>query len=194
MNCPEQAVGLAEQRVERAAVIELRGVGQPVIGAAAALDPVPAGELVDLEQIGVVEDQALRILVRPPADLRFVRPRDHLGDRLDGLRAPGLDVDEGIAIFQADGRHGAHQIGVAGGDEVGHARIVVDLHRAGVGAHRSERRELLAERVGEGAAPVRLRREAAVGAGNAAQQAIGWTSRTRGRRCSSTCRRWLRSG
>ena len=116
---PEQAVGLAEQRVDEAAPVELRGVLHAVVGAAAAFDAVPAGELVDPEQIAVVEHQALRVLVRPASDLLLVRPHDHLRDRLDRLRAPGLHVDERIAIFQADGRHGAHQIGVAGGDEVG---------------------------------------------------------------------------
>ena len=170
---PEQAVGLAEQRVDEAALVELRGILHAVIGAAAALDAVPAGELVDAEQVAVVEDQALRVLVRPFADLRFVRPRDHLRDRLDGLRAPGFHADERIAVFDADRRHGAHQVAVAGVDVVGHAGIGVDLHGGGVGAQRRERREHLAERVGEAAPPMRLRREAAVGAGNAAQQAVG---------------------
>jgi hypothetical protein len=141
---PEQVVGLAEQYVDEAALVELRGVLHAVIGAAAALDPVPAGELVDAEQIAVVEDQALRVLVRPLADLRFIRPHDHLGDRLHGLRAPGLYADERIAILQADGRHGADQIAVAGVDVVGHARVGADLHGTGVGTQRHERREHLA--------------------------------------------------
>ena len=78
----------------------------------------------------------------------------------------------GIAVFQADRRHAAHQIGVAGVDEVGHAGIVVDLHGGGVGAHRRERREHLAERIGDAAPPLRLGREAVVVAGDAAQQAV----------------------
>ena len=47
----EQLVGLPEQDVDEAAAIELRGVLDADVGAAAALDAVPAGELVDLEQI-----------------------------------------------------------------------------------------------------------------------------------------------
>ena len=66
----EQLVGLAEQRVDEAAVVELRGVLDADVGAAAAFDAVPAGELVDLEQVGVVEHQALRVFVGQLADAR----------------------------------------------------------------------------------------------------------------------------
>jgi hypothetical protein len=52
------------------------------IDAAAALDAVPAGELVDLEQIRVVEDQALRVLVGQRIILRLVGPQDDLRDGL----------------------------------------------------------------------------------------------------------------
>ena len=61
---PEQLVGLAEQDVDVAAAVELGGVLDADVGAAAAFDAVPAGELVDLEQVAVVEDQALRVFVR----------------------------------------------------------------------------------------------------------------------------------
>ena len=54
---PEQLVGLAEQRVDEAALIELRGILHAVIGAAAAFDAIPAGEFVDAEQVAVVEGQ-----------------------------------------------------------------------------------------------------------------------------------------
>ena len=57
----------------------------------------------------VVEDQALRVLVRKLADVGFVRTQDQLRDRLDRLRAPRFHVDERIAIFDARGRHGARE-------------------------------------------------------------------------------------
>ena len=67
--CAEQVIGLAEQHVEEAALIELRGVLHADIDAAAAFDAVPAGELVDPEQVAVVEDEALRVFVRQLSDL-----------------------------------------------------------------------------------------------------------------------------
>ncbi len=84
----EQLVGLSEQRIDGAGLIELRGILDAGIEARAALDAVPAREFVDVEQIAVVEDQALRVLVRQLADVGFVRPDDKLGDRFDRLRAP----------------------------------------------------------------------------------------------------------
>src|SRR4029077_10622729 len=45
----EQAVGLAEQRVDGAGLIELSGVLQTVVGAAATFDAIPAGEFVNPE-------------------------------------------------------------------------------------------------------------------------------------------------
>ena len=35
---------------------------------------------------------------------------DDLRDRLDGLCAPGLHVDERIAVFETDGRHDARDV------------------------------------------------------------------------------------
>jgi hypothetical protein len=91
----EQLVGLPEQRVDEARIVELRGVLNAGVQPRAAFDAVPAGELVHAEQIAVVEDQALRVFVRQLADLRFVRPHDQLGDRLDRLRAPGCTLMNG---------------------------------------------------------------------------------------------------
>ena len=133
----EQLVGLAEQRVDGAAAVELRGGLDADIGAAAALDAVLAGELVDAEQIAGVEDQALRVFVGQLAGLGLVRTDDDLRDRLDRRGAPGLHVDERIAIFEADGRHDAQRLGVAGRQEVGDARLVRDLGVDRVGAQRS---------------------------------------------------------
>ena len=73
--CAEQLVGLPEHDIEEAAAIELRGVLHAGIRAAAAFDAIPAGELVDAEQVAVVEDQALRVLVRQLADAGLVRPQ-----------------------------------------------------------------------------------------------------------------------
>ena len=64
----EQVVGLSEQDVDEAGAIELGGVLHAGIEPRAAFDAIPAGEFVDAEQVAVVEDQALRVLVRQLAD------------------------------------------------------------------------------------------------------------------------------
>ena len=143
------------------------------VGAAAAFDAVPAGELVDLEQVGVVEDQALGILVRQLADAGLVRPHDDLRDRLDGLGAPGLDADERIAVFEADRRHGAELGAVAGRDIVGNAGNVGHRNRRGVRPQLYERREDLPEGIGDAALPLRLSGDAGVASRDATEQTVG---------------------
>src|SRR5687768_15157971 len=96
---------LAEQEIHEAATIELGRSLNADIGTAAAFGAVPAGELVDPEQVCVVEHEALRVLVRQASNHLFVRPHDDLRDRLDRLRAPWLSADEGIAVLEANGRH-----------------------------------------------------------------------------------------
>ena len=54
----------AADQVGVAAVGEIGGVLEPVVEPRAALDPVVAGKLVPGEQIGVVEHEALGVLVR----------------------------------------------------------------------------------------------------------------------------------
>src|SRR5712691_4354085 len=77
----EQLVGLSEQDIDVAAAIELGGVLEADIRPAAAFRPVPTGELVDLEQVRIVEDEALRVLVGEQADGPLVGAEDELGDR-----------------------------------------------------------------------------------------------------------------
>jgi hypothetical protein len=79
---------LAEHDIERASSIDLRGVLYADIGAAAALDAVPAGILVDLEQTAGIEYQALRIFVGKLSDIALIGSQHNLCDRFDGLRAP----------------------------------------------------------------------------------------------------------
>jgi len=90
----EQLIGLPEHHIDVAAAIELGGVLDAHVRPAAALHAVPAGELVDLEQIRIIEDQALRVLIGERTDAGLIGTQDELGDRLDGLRAPGLHADE----------------------------------------------------------------------------------------------------
>src|SRR6185503_18986506 len=85
----------------------MRRVLNASVQSCAALDAVPAGELVDAEQVAVVEHQALRVLVRQLADAHLIRPDNKLGDWFDRLRAPGMHADERVAIFEADRRHEA---------------------------------------------------------------------------------------
>ena len=56
-------IALAEHGASIGAIRELRRVAHANIGAGAGLDAVVTGELVDVEQDGVVENQALRVLV-----------------------------------------------------------------------------------------------------------------------------------
>src|SRR5262249_49373066 len=84
----EQAVGLTEQRIDGTGLVELRGVLQPIIRAAAAFDAVPAGEFVNPEEVSVVKHQALRVLGRPASDLLLVWSDDHLRNWFYRLRTP----------------------------------------------------------------------------------------------------------
>ena len=110
----EDLIRLPEQHVEGTGLVDLGGVFETGIGATAAFDAVPAGELIDPEQIGVVKHQTLRILVRPLADLGLVRAQDQLGDRLDRLGAPRFDIDKRITVLDADRRHGAGKFALSG--------------------------------------------------------------------------------
>ena len=163
---------MSEQGINLAAAIELRGVLNARIQSPAAFDPVPAGKLIDPEQVAGVEVQALSILIGKGADLGLVRARDDLRDRLEGLRSPGLDVDERIAVFEARGRHEACDVVLAGLHVVGDAGVRRDLHGGDIGPQRRKRREHLTEGIDDGAAPAGLARSARVGARYAAQQAV----------------------
>ena len=116
------------------------------MSASAALDAVPAGELVQAEQVGVVEDEALRVLVgsSPIAS----RPGDDdLGDRLDRLGAPRLGADERIAIFQTDCRHAVRGTPVSPVFmKFGTAGSFVTRERGEIDAREGERRPHLADR------------------------------------------------
>ncbi len=91
----------------------------------------------------------------------------------DRLGAPGFDRNEGIAVFEADRGHQPRHLGIAGGQVVGDARLRLDRHRGRIGAQRGERREHLAQGIDVLAAPGGLRRHPRIGAGKAAQQAVG---------------------
>src|SRR5689334_2354009 len=79
----EQLVRLTKQGVDVAALIELSSVLNAHVGASAAFHAIPAGKLVDREEIGIVKQEALAGLIRPLADLRFIRPGDDLRNWLD---------------------------------------------------------------------------------------------------------------
>jgi hypothetical protein len=85
---------------------------------------------------------------------------------------PQLHVDEGIAVFNTDSRHQARGLGRTDRQIVGDAGLVVDVGADQVAAQRSERRENLADGIGERAAPFDLGGQARVVAGDAAQQAV----------------------
>ncbi len=167
-----ELVRLPKQHVDVAAAVELGGVLDAHVGAAAAFGSVPARELVHLEQVRVVEDQALRVFVGELADAGLVRAQDELGDRLERLRSPALHADEGIAIFEARGRHHATHVGMPDRDVVRDARLVGDVEVGEIGPELEERGEHLPVGVDHGALPAPLGRDPRVVAGNAAQQAV----------------------
>src|SRR6185295_9330219 len=80
-------IALAGEDTSIATVVGLEGILQADVGARAGLDAVVAGELRHLEQIGVIEDEALGILVRQPVLLDRSLASDDLADRLDDMRA-----------------------------------------------------------------------------------------------------------
>ena len=168
----EQLIGLSEQYLDGPSAVELRGRLHADIGAATAFDAVIAREFIDAEQVAGVVYQALGVFVGKLARIGFVGTNDDLRDRLDRRRTPGLNVDEGIAIFEADRRHHAQRLGVADGEEVRNAGLVRDRGIDGVGAHDRKRRPDLADGIGVRAPPLRFSRQPRVGARNAAQQAL----------------------
>ena len=103
----------------------------------------------DAEQIAGVESHALRVLVGQLAGVGFVWTDDDLGDRFDGRGAPRLNVDEGIAIFEADRGHHAQGLGVSDGQEVRNARLVGNRGVDGIGADACKRRPDFARGIGE---------------------------------------------
>src|SRR5690606_9325373 len=79
-------VALPHENTGEAAAVRLEGILHADVGARARLDPVVTGELRELEQVRVVEDEAFRILVGQAAlSARFL-VGDDLADRLDGVR------------------------------------------------------------------------------------------------------------
>ena len=138
---------------------QLRGIANADIGAGAGLDAVVSGELVDVEQDGVVEDEALRIFVR---DLRLidadrVRPADDLGDRLEDMGDAAGRADERIAILRAADGGAAHQR--AAQLKIGR-RIGEFVHAVKVAAKLGEGRVDLADAVDHLPPPRRLHDEA----------------------------------
>jgi len=80
---------LAADDIGIAAVGKVGGVLRAVIEARAAFDAVVAGVFVPCEQIGLVEHQALRVLVGLQLRNHLVGADDQLGDRFDDLLAEG---------------------------------------------------------------------------------------------------------
>src|SRR5207249_10232154 len=111
----------------------------------------------------MVEDEALRSLVREGADERLVRPENKLPDRLDGLRAPGLDVDERKAIFETRDGHNASNVALTDIDEIGDAWLICDVHIGKVGADAQERGEHLAPGINDRGFPIPLGGSSGVG-------------------------------
>src|ERR1700674_1185385 len=81
-----ELIGLAEQTVERGTVRKRSVIMQAGVEACAALDPVPARELVAAEEVRIIEHQALRVLVRQFPGHHLVRPHDQLCYRLEDMR------------------------------------------------------------------------------------------------------------
>ena len=129
-------------------------VDEADIGARAALLPVVAGELVPLEEVRVVEDEALRILVRQLAGMLLVRPRDELRLRSERVNGRAERRQERPFVFDADRRHGAADRprpiepggGIVGGDPV-HVRLHVGERRDQLPAGPISRRFQLARLV-----------------------------------------------
>lgn len=71
---PKQLIGLAEHNIERPGSIDLGGVLYADVGAAAAFNAIPAGILVDFEQIAGIEYQALRIFIGKLSDIGLIGP------------------------------------------------------------------------------------------------------------------------
>ncbi len=103
----------------------------------------------------------------------FVGTDDDLRDRLDRRGAPWLDVDEGVAIFEADGRHHPQCLAFAGRQEVRSARLVRHRSVDRIGTDARKRRPDFARGIGIRAPPIRFTGRSRIGTGHAAQQAVG---------------------
>ncbi len=156
-----EMVALACEKAGKSTVVRLIGVLQADVGARAGLNPVVPRHLVELEQVGVVEDDAARILVRQmPLGTRALA-RDDLGDRLDDMSAARRMRDERIGVEKA-GRCNAARLGFILDDFEGN-RIVHVVERVDITPEIYERRIGLTERICEPPPPVDLRNDAVHG-------------------------------
>ena len=106
-------IALAGEDARIPAVVRLEGILQADVGARARLDAVVARELVPIEQVGVVEHEALGVLVGQVVLPDAVLPRDDLADGLDDVRAIARVGDPGIGHRHAAQRHAPGERGVA---------------------------------------------------------------------------------
>src|SRR5690242_8537309 len=83
-----------------------------------------------------------------------------------------MNADEGIVIFQPDGRHEAANGAVAGRQVVRNAGLVIDGQSSDIAAQRNEWYPFLAPWVDKRAPPCRLGGSARVGARETAQDAV----------------------
>src|SRR5579871_6776071 len=92
-----------------AAIGEVRSILQTIVESGATLDPIIPGKLVPGKQIGVVEHEALRVLVWLDGRDDFARPNDELRDWCQRLCAPRVGRDKWVAVFEADPGHAARK-------------------------------------------------------------------------------------
>ena len=96
---------LAGDRADAEAVAGLRRILDAEIGPRAGLDLIVTGELINVEQQGVVEDQALRIRDGHELVIGLAVTRDDLTHRLDHLRNAARLDDKGVAVIEAYPNH-----------------------------------------------------------------------------------------
>jgi hypothetical protein len=119
------------------------------------------------------------VFIRQFTGMTFIGTNDDLRDRLDRRGAPRLNVDEGVAIFEADGWHYAQCVRITHRQVIRNARLVRDVGVDCIGANRGKWRPYLTGGVDEGSPPLRLSGEARVGAGYAPQKTLRWRASER---------------
>src|SRR6185312_392139 len=151
-------VALADQHPRAAALVAVISGAHAVIDPLAAVDPIETGEAIAPEQAGLVELEALAVLVRDGGRvLAPGRSGDH-GDGLDDLAGTFAAADPGIAPGEGElrestaGERGLAAIADADGQIV---RVVA------VAAQAERHQILLADRILERQLPFRAERHAA---------------------------------
>src|SRR5690606_30417906 len=100
-------IALPREHAREPAIVRLIGILQAHVGPRAGLDAIIPCHLIQIEQVGIVEDDAARVLVRQMTLRAAAVARDDLSQRLDHMRACRRVRNERIGVEHTGGGYAA---------------------------------------------------------------------------------------